>query len=1039
MEKFTRLIVWRDGDTSKPFSVWGHQRVGMGDKPAALALEIGADIAAEQGQYIDKVAADKLVNDRYADDVLSGADVETVQRMVGNKIEDDMGNVTYTGTMAQILDLVSFKAKTFTVSGDSNHEKEGKVLGHMWLPENDMLEFKLVINLHQKQGALKTGPDLSVEDVPRMSTFIYTKRIALQISSQFFDPTGLISVYLIRFKLALKDLVPHKLGWDEPLPDTEQVKWRRLVQDVLEAEAIEFPRNIKTDQCIGRPECIAYFDGSDKAYCAVIYCRWRLIIGGWHARLVSSKVRVTNDQIKSTPRSEMSALVLCTRILDSVYKAMEILPMRLTVIGDSTCTISSCELSCTSQTPFFSNRVAEILDTMQSWGPESPVKATQELEEIPNDDTTMVDQIWHTPGPKNPADLPTRGTVAWNEIGLDSLWQCGPTYLQQDRAEWPINRDFIVEVPPEVLKTKYFKLVNHFTALDVGKIFHMVNDIMGYSTKLQLVRGITSRVVRSIILDSRESISRPLTVADYANGDHVMEWVSVQETLELLKSNPCTSLSPFWWHGKVCTRGRLGKSGMMMKLGHAQLILLSPQSRFAKLLMYSAHSEDHRQSPGDILWRTRRRGFWIIRGRNLAKTVASKCLVCKIRNQQPVTQIMGDLPDNILETENSPWKHIALDYLGPVNVRDVRNKRLTVKVYPILYTCLQTRALHVNLAMGYSTDQFFTAYDDFVALRGCPATVFSDAGSQLIKASNLVEDPSNEVSWSQVAQSTAKQGTVWTTAPPGAQFRNGRMESLCRQFKKTMHHLSGGGSMTYHEFLTMCRQACNIINDRPVGYRHHSGAEGELQPITPNMLLVTSRTDSAIPILDEHQDKPDKFARMLKFRERCLSEWWQQWYSVAFDSFVIRPKWKTSARNVAVGDLVLIRGQGKLVKGDYRRGRVVSVLPSKDGKVRTVRVRLYKPDSRRDVHVYSGEGHVEVTLVVQRLVVLLPIEEQEESSGHFRSNPKQGESAAGHEVMQPCVNHAMKSLDLEEDRVSSSPEESVSGASSEEPLLSGAC
>ena len=90
------------------------------------------------------------------------------------------------------------------------------------------------------------------------------------------------------------------------------------------------------------------------------------------------------------------------------------------------------------------------------------------------------------------------------------------------------------------------------------------------------------------------------------------------------------------------------------------------------------------------------------------------------------------------------------------------------------------------------------------------------------------------------------------------------------------------------------------------------------------------------------------------------------------------------------------------MKGDYRRGRVVSVLPSKDGKVRTVRVRLYKPDSRRDVHVYSGEGHVEVTLAVQRLVVLLPIEEQEESSGHFRSNPEQGEPAAGHEVMRLC-------------------------------------
>ena len=102
---------------------------------------------------------------------------------------------------------------------------------------------------------------------------------------------------------------------------------------------------------------------------------------------------------------------------------------------------------------------------------------------------------------------------------------------------------------------------------------------------------------------------------------------------------------------------------MMMKLGHEQLMILSPKSKYAILQMHRAHAEDHRQSAGDTLWRTRRYGIWIVRGRNLAKTIAKNCLVCKVKKpQQPVQQIMGDLPDNVQETENSPWKHIALDY-----------------------------------------------------------------------------------------------------------------------------------------------------------------------------------------------------------------------------------------------------------------------------------------------------------------------------------------------------------------------------------------
>ena len=76
LEKMTRLVVWRDGDTTRPFTIYGNTRVGMGDRPAANALELATDKAADVGEHIDPEAAEKLRHDRFADDILSGGSME---------------------------------------------------------------------------------------------------------------------------------------------------------------------------------------------------------------------------------------------------------------------------------------------------------------------------------------------------------------------------------------------------------------------------------------------------------------------------------------------------------------------------------------------------------------------------------------------------------------------------------------------------------------------------------------------------------------------------------------------------------------------------------------------------------------------------------------------------------------------------------------------------------------------------------------------------------------------------------------------------
>ena len=85
-EMFLRLCVWRNMDTTREFTVYGCISVMFGDRPAANCLEVAKELAAKEGKDIDPVAADKIVQDSYIDDALSGSnDVEEVGRLVGKQ------------------------------------------------------------------------------------------------------------------------------------------------------------------------------------------------------------------------------------------------------------------------------------------------------------------------------------------------------------------------------------------------------------------------------------------------------------------------------------------------------------------------------------------------------------------------------------------------------------------------------------------------------------------------------------------------------------------------------------------------------------------------------------------------------------------------------------------------------------------------------------------------------------------------------------------------------------------------------------------
>ena len=115
----------------------------------------------------------------------------------------------------------------------------------------------------------------------------------------------------------------------------------------------------------------------------------------------------------------------------------------------------------------------------------------------------------------------------------------------------------------------------------------------------------------------------------------------------------------------------------------------------------------------------------------------------------------------------------------------------------------------------------------------------------------------------------------------------------------------------------------------------------------------------------------------LGYLEQCYQDWWQTWLTAVWPSLVPFRRWRTHHRNVCVGDIVLVRHQGKVAKPTYRLARVLTAKPDDKGDVRTVVVG-YRPRhvADRKKRTYVAKPLEELVAPVQRLVVLLAVEEQ---------------------------------------------------------------
>ena len=1045
-ENMMRLVVWKK-ESDLDWETFMHTVVGMGDVPASVFLELAKEVAADLCKSYDPLLAKQIVEMAYVDDALFGGSQADIDRMRGKAIKKD-GKVRFTGTIPRALNAIGMSEKSIIVAGETDPDitnNVDKVLGLQWNPQPDTLSFKLSVNFSEKRGAGRIGPDLTDKDLESIRNMVLTKRLCLQAAAQNFDPLGLITAYSVKYKLLLKEIVALEYGWDDPLSLELQNKWKDLLCESLTLPQLSFPRSITHKYKVARSEIIAYADGSTIAFGSVVYARFKLDSdeAPYHTALVTSKSRVTPKHGMTPPRSELQGLIIAIRLVDRIINALNERPMRVTVLTDSQCSVAALDVNASSLATFFANRALEIATTMATWGPkaeEAKVELSdQQLSELVKENkTTWVDLIQHTPGVENPADWPTRGQLGWENMGSGSVWQDGPAYLRSDRSGWSASRSFVSDIPVEERRKKFMdseaqvnaialahipikersrllmlpELVDesdvHWAAIafmkavkagpeTVNGFLPHVSRALDYTNKWILARNILARMVSFWRSRDAQSVHQNLSRENIVQAEWLAQLFTMPELYsEMLSKDNLLSLDVFWENGVAKTRGRLTREAMLSSTGFDSLTVLPYSSRLAYLITEYAHCDDHRAG-GDTLMRTRRLGYWIVRGRKLAEKVAKDCHFCRYKRAKTEKQQMASLPKSLTDVPCRAFTHVCIDYAGGVSVRGVVNARAHKTCYPLIIVCQNTSAVHLQLAQGYSTEDFILQFEEFCAIRGTPVLVRADMGSQLVAAgkpgkaskTNPSPQPSDQPSdlpffpWEEIKRSGSCQGVEFQHCATQAQWRNGRAERVVAALKNTMKHLTRhpkGRDLNYAEMRCLLSKAAAIINRRPLGVRHHGGAEGEVCVITPALLLQGGRVCSGAVHDQDLCHSMAPHARM-QLVEENFTNWWKIWFNQVWESLIPVKKWREKEKNLQVGDIVLLQYSSKFSKPSYRYGKVIKTITDEKGLVRDVMVATRSRRRKEQPGQYIP-GPMDHQLVpVRRLVLLLPKEEYDNLPG----------------------------------------------------------
>ena len=252
-------------------------------------------------------------------------------------------------------------------------------------------------------------------------------------------------------------------------------------------------------------------------------------------------------------------------------------------------------------------------------------------------------------------------------------------------------------------------------------------------------------------------------------------------------------------------------------------------------------------------------GYYIINGRSLISHIVSKCVVCRNLRGHTQNQKMADLPPERVTPAN-PFTYTEMDVFGPFYIKEGRKE---LKRWGMIFTCLSSRAIHLETLNSMTTDSFLNALRRFISRRGKVRELRCDQATNFVSAKNELASAFKELNTTPLKEYLSSQDCDWIDFnfnTPHASHMGGIWEGQIHTTRSVLSPLllDHGTQLDDESLRTLMTEAESIVNCRPLTVENLSDPLAP-ETLTPNHLL-TLKTQVVLPPPGKFES-PDQYSR----------------------------------------------------------------------------------------------------------------------------------------------------------------------------------
>lgn len=932
---FLRFLWWPSGDTSvSPVEYRMTVHIfGAVSSPSCANYALRRT-AADCMDSCAAQAADTIYNNFYVDDCLKAVATEqdAVQLVVDLThlcLKGGFQLLKWTSNSRAVLSSIPEERRSNTtrqVHLNQDSLPMEKALGLNWCAESDTFNFQLTI-----------------EQKP------YTRRGILSMVSSIYDPLGFLAPFTLLPKLLLQEMCRQGLSWDEPIPQAMSRQWTAWLQDLERISEFKVNRCIKPNGYkVLKAQLHHFADGSDHGYGTVAYLRMQDQEGKVQLAFMLGKARVAPLKQTTIPRLELTAAVLAVKVDRMLRKELP-LPLESSCFWTDSQTVLKYINNKTKRFhTFVANRVAAIREV------------TDECQ-------------WRYVSSKaNPADEASRGLTADSFMACQR-WIGGPDFLRKPKQDWPEQYDLPL-VSAEDPEVKCVLLMNVINAKTEEPTIRLMNSFSSW-TKLKTsvawflrLKGILLQLSRKRkdlasaspipparlveeMKRARETVgSQTLSVCDLIRAETAIvcysQHTTFREEIGLLQSGASLArgksdiyrLDPVLKEGILRVGGRLSRSALPEEQKHPAI--LSKGQHVSNLILRHIHQQLGHAGRNHMLSVLRKR-YWITNANSACRKIISECVICKRYRGRPSQQKMADMPEERICSELPPFTNVGVDYFGPF---EVKRGRAMVKRYGVIFTCMASRAVHLEVAHSMTTDSCINAIRRFICRRGQVRQMRSDNGTNFIGAERELREAIAAIDHHHIHKVLLPKEIDWIFNPPAASHHGGVWERLIRMVRKVLFSVLQQQTLDDESLHTILCEVEAILNGRPI--TRVSNDANDLEALTPNHILLLKGRPVIAP--GEFQDG-DLYIRKRWRQVQYLADlFWKRWTREYLPLLQERQKWTKPRRSFVVGDIVVVIDHAA-PRGSWILGKVTKTYPDKHGLVRAVLLKTKNGQMERPI------------------------------------------------------------------------------------------